>query len=1451
MGEVTLNPYAYLVDTQGTALDDGLIYVGVANENPVTNPIDLFYDADLTVAAPNPVPTINGFAVQSGSPTCVYAREANYSLKIVDKNGVQVFYNQNVQNQNLYVLDEDGAAPRSIQSKLSDFAHLSDFGAIGDGIYHPLSERYDTLAAAQAAYPSVSITSLTQSIDWAATQAAVNTGKVVYASGHYVITDTILLRAGGGLVGNGEYRYWEKINTGTIFEAYGAGSPARWTDIDGTDSDDFTPLFVFCGDSIALQNITALTNQSAAGWSAAYFVPSVRRCSLTQCYADGRWAAAAIYLDATWSADNTTLNDLHPYVDAVSMNEFRCIGGVYRGHRSVYVAGTTRNPDDYGGAGQPAWIWSPGGTSDLNFYDVAFRPLSNLIDTDAACIKLDAAIDNAAGAGQGIWFQNCFYRASTAQLMFDFDRINRVTISGYGEAGFSNPTCKASFTSRSTNVFFIGRFIQHQIWYDGALVLRPNADNDLVPVSLDAGNHGLSGITVLNNGVLSTGNFVIGGNYIRPQTHNTGRLGRGQLDPIDPQDRRDNSFERAYIKEIRSGFENPLTLQGDTGIEFNPTNSTRRGIFTDETLSIFLNGEDEDFGVFQGGIRTPRLIAGNLSVIPAIEDVPAVVDRTVAEKLSDTINPKDFGAIADGTLHTVAEWIIPAALGRYADLAALQVDYPFVQATTESIDYVATQAAVRQIKQHPDKNAVIQLTGRHVWNRELIIDVPLCIDGGHRVNAIEQLNWTDVTPTSGSYVMITGDGATCRTVRTRRAYRGAHTDPYDTPLSSAINIQADGVTLRNLCVFMQITPSLVTNAANYNLQAAITPTLSGGVGIAPNYWGAPQVYTPKAWADVAGAPAKNWDVGVFIGTRLKTTIESCSFAFFENACVYNDITNIASRPLTDWRGNALPANSVSGSDGMTMTKCYTFGSPYGVRVLGALPKSGFISYGKDYKTSVQLTIATNPTSGDKLLIGGYDYDRVTNLPASGSVFESTTFTFINSDQEAPTGEVGVVIGATTAQTAENLVRAITALLDDNDEGVSALIKPLFNYANYSNETGSSVVLAFARGFSSASLARFLNCFEIRHSNPTAFTVTSGQTDLGGGLYKIVPVVGSDPAPYFWGDTASDFIEDGRGAYGASDMYITECQLFALKRPSISGIPVYVKQIRTDRNWQLDDGGGAAIEIDGLAGNSTRCIQKHFHSKNRVDGQSVLSHIRLGRANAVTLEQCHPDGTVSRPDIYSAAAASYGWLTRTPYTKVTAQVGYGVPRPHPDAARITDGQYQSVGTTRLGNGGIDGYGALIGTRLRIEVPAVTGNEGRADVIGGNSGTASVRLGTTNNLNTFRLQFFGSSGNGYVRNYGGNVLYEVPTGSYHNFQFRDAGTGTTTSRARLTETSLDLLNGLRLGAIGVGGVLVRSGAGSPEGVLTANIGSMYLRTDGGAGTTLYIKESGAGSTGWVAK
>jgi len=62
-------------------------------------------------------------------------------------------------------------------------------------------------------------------------------------------------------------------------------------------------------------------------------------------------------------------------------------------------------------------------------------------------------------------------------------------------------------------------------------------------------------------------------------------------------------------------------------------------------------------------------------------------------------------------------------------------------------------------------------------------------------------------------------------------------------------------------------------------------------------------------------------------------------------------------------------------------------------------------------------------------------------------------------------------------------------------------------------------------------------------------------------------------------------------------------------------------------------------------------------------------------------------------------------------------------------------------------------------------------------------------------------------------------------------------------------------IRLGAGTSGGSQVIwgcYGSGSPEGVVTANIGSFYFRTDGGINTTFYIKESGNGTnTGWNSK
>lgn len=70
-------------------------------------------------------------------------------------------------------------------------------------------------------------------------------------------------------------------------------------------------------------------------------------------------------------------------------------------------------------------------------------------------------------------------------------------------------------------------------------------------------------------------------------------------------------------------------------------------------------------------------------------------------------------------------------------------------------------------------------------------------------------------------------------------------------------------------------------------------------------------------------------------------------------------------------------------------------------------------------------------------------------------------------------------------------------------------------------------------------------------------------------------------------------------------------------------------------------------------------------------------------------------------------------------------------------------------------------------------------------------------------------------------------------------------TTTGNVSLTQAGASIV------FAGNNNALWRTGTGSPEGAVTAPVGSLYTDTSGGAGTTLYVKESGAGNTGWVAK
>lgn len=52
--------------------------------------------------------------------------------------------------------------------------------------------------------------------------------------------------------------------------------------------------------------------------------------------------------------------------------------------------------------------------------------------------------------------------------------------------------------------------------------------------------------------------------------------------------------------------------------------------------------------------------------------------------------------------------------------------------------------------------------------------------------------------------------------------------------------------------------------------------------------------------------------------------------------------------------------------------------------------------------------------------------------------------------------------------------------------------------------------------------------------------------------------------------------------------------------------------------------------------------------------------------------------------------------------------------------------------------------------------------------------------------------------------------------------------------------------------LGGAKVLTGTGTPEAAVVGSVGDLYTRKDGGASTTLYVKESGNNTnTGWIAK
>jgi hypothetical protein len=84
-------PYPIFTDLDGSPLDDGYLYIGAINDDPETNPIQVFFDANLTIPATQPIRTSNGYAYRNGTPALLYAG-GEFSITIRNKRNEFVLY---------------------------------------------------------------------------------------------------------------------------------------------------------------------------------------------------------------------------------------------------------------------------------------------------------------------------------------------------------------------------------------------------------------------------------------------------------------------------------------------------------------------------------------------------------------------------------------------------------------------------------------------------------------------------------------------------------------------------------------------------------------------------------------------------------------------------------------------------------------------------------------------------------------------------------------------------------------------------------------------------------------------------------------------------------------------------------------------------------------------------------------------------------------------------------------------------------------------------------------------------------------------------------------------------------------------------------------------------------------------------------------------------------------
>jgi hypothetical protein len=301
MSALSIQPtYPIFTEKDGLPLENGYIWLGTVNLNPIVNPIAAFFDAALTIPVVQPIRTLGGYPVYEGTPARIYVN-SDYSIQVNNKNGSVVYSAPAATERYGNIINASGitftpcganAVPTTVGAKLcesvslTDYVSLKDALATGQRVTVPCSTGTINILAADS--PSIlpaldridaecGLTlSLAAGVHTTIAGNIANVGQnqnITVEGATPVSTDLIAINSVSGSTGN----YTVEIQV-----ASSAGIVAG----DYLKLDNVIPLMTFSGDNSVfreriapnelgnqlanLGNITAVAGGATASWAAVY-----------------------------------------------------------------------------------------------------------------------------------------------------------------------------------------------------------------------------------------------------------------------------------------------------------------------------------------------------------------------------------------------------------------------------------------------------------------------------------------------------------------------------------------------------------------------------------------------------------------------------------------------------------------------------------------------------------------------------------------------------------------------------------------------------------------------------------------------------------------------------------------------------------------------------------------------------------------------------------------------------------------------------------------------------------------------------------------------------------------------------------------------------------------------------------------------------------------------------